>query len=83
VSCRCRALASGNTVEAIGRDAAKAAALASALGGGATVGAFGSAPVGDPAHTGLVTPDGSAWRHRPTARPVCVSQVPIQHQWAS
>jgi hypothetical protein len=42
-----RALAGGNTVEVIGRDVAKAAALARALGGGATPGAFGSAPVGD------------------------------------
>jgi predicted dinucleotide-binding enzyme len=42
-----RALAGGNTVEVIGRDAAKAAALARALGGAATPGAFGSAPVGD------------------------------------
>ncbi|MGH3404412.1 MAG: NADPH-dependent F420 reductase [Streptosporangiaceae bacterium] len=42
-----RALAGGNTVEIIGRDAAKAAALADALGGGATTGTAGSAPAGD------------------------------------
>jgi 8-hydroxy-5-deazaflavin:NADPH oxidoreductase len=42
-----RALAGGNTVEVIGRDAAKAAALASALGGGATAGTTGSAPAGN------------------------------------
>ena len=42
-----RALAGGNTVEIIGRDAAKAAALANALGGGATTGTAGSAPAGD------------------------------------
>jgi hypothetical protein len=90
-----RALAGGNTVEVIGRAAAKAAALAGELGGGTTAGAIGSAPAGDivilalpyasaapvvsqygdalngkvivdisnpfdPAHTGLVTPDGSS-----------------------
>jgi hypothetical protein len=89
------ALAGGNTVEIIGRDAAKAAALASQLDGGATAGTTGAAPVGDivilalpyasaapvvsrygdalagkvivdisnafdPAHTGLVTPEGSS-----------------------
>jgi 8-hydroxy-5-deazaflavin:NADPH oxidoreductase len=42
-----RALAGGNTVQVIGRDAAKAAALASALGGGAAAGTTGSAPAGD------------------------------------
>ena len=42
-----RALAGGNKVEVIGRDAAKAAALARALGGGATAGTFGSAPAGE------------------------------------
>jgi predicted dinucleotide-binding enzyme len=41
------ALAGGNTVEVIGRDAAKAAALARELGEGATVGAWGDAPTGD------------------------------------
>ena len=42
-----RALAGGNTVEVIGRDAAKAADLASDLGGGATAATIGSAPAGD------------------------------------
>jgi len=42
-----RALAGGNAVEVIGRDAAKAAALASELGGGTTTGTIGSAPTGD------------------------------------
>lgn len=41
-----RALAGGNTVEVIGRDAAKAADLASDLGG-ATAATIGSAPAGD------------------------------------
>jgi 8-hydroxy-5-deazaflavin:NADPH oxidoreductase len=41
------AVKGGNTVEIIGRDAAKAAALASALGNGATVGTWGAAPAGD------------------------------------
>jgi hypothetical protein len=42
-----RALLGGNTLEVIGRDPAKAAELARALGGGATAGAFGAAPAGD------------------------------------
>jgi len=42
-----RALAGGNTVEVIGRDAAKAAALAGELAGGATVGTIGTTPAGD------------------------------------
>jgi 8-hydroxy-5-deazaflavin:NADPH oxidoreductase len=42
-----RALAGGNTVEVIGRDPAKAAALAGALGRGATTGKIGAAPAGD------------------------------------
>src|ERR1022692_1178941 len=42
-----RALAGGNAVEVIGRDAAKAKDLAAALGGGATAGTFGTAPAGD------------------------------------
>ena len=42
-----RALVGGNTVEVIGRDAAKAAALASELGGSTTAGAIGSTPAGD------------------------------------
>jgi predicted dinucleotide-binding enzyme len=41
------AITGGNTVEVIGRDAAKSAALAKTLGGGATAGAFGAAPAGD------------------------------------
>src|SRR5262249_44033984 len=36
-----------NAVEITGRDPAKAAALASALGGGATTGTFGAVPAGD------------------------------------
>ena len=42
-----RAVKSGNAVEVIGRDAAKAKDLAAALGGGATAGTFGTAPAGD------------------------------------
>ena len=42
-----KAVAGGNAVEVIGRDAAKAAALAKALGGGATTGTFGAVPAGD------------------------------------
>jgi predicted dinucleotide-binding enzyme len=42
-----RALAGGNTVEVMGRDHAKAAALAESLGGGATAGAWGAVPAGD------------------------------------
>lgn len=42
-----RALAGGNTVELIGRDPAKAAALAEELGSGTTTGTFGSVPTGD------------------------------------
>lgn len=41
------ALKGGNTVEVIGRDAAKAAALARSLGDGATAGTWGAAPTGD------------------------------------
>jgi predicted dinucleotide-binding enzyme len=41
-----RAIAGGNTVEIIGRNPAKAKALAAALGG-ATVGTVGTAPAGD------------------------------------
>jgi len=41
------AVAGGNTVEIIGRDQTKAAALAKALGGNATTGEFGAAPTGD------------------------------------
>ena len=41
------AVAGGNTVEIIGREEAKAADLAKALGGSATTGAFGAVPAGD------------------------------------
>ena len=41
------AIKGGNTIEVIGRDAAKSAALAKSLGGGATAGTFGAAPAGD------------------------------------
>jgi predicted dinucleotide-binding enzyme len=41
------AVAGGNTVEVIGRDQAKAADLAKALGGEATTGEFGAVPAGD------------------------------------
>jgi predicted dinucleotide-binding enzyme len=41
------ALRGGNTVQVIGRDSAKATALARSLGGGATTGAWGAAPTGD------------------------------------
>jgi hypothetical protein len=42
-----RALAGGNAVEVTGRDRSKAAELAKALGGGATVGEWGAVPAGD------------------------------------
>jgi predicted dinucleotide-binding enzyme len=42
-----RAVAGGNTVEVMGRDQAKAAALAKSLGGGATAGEWGAVPAGD------------------------------------
>jgi predicted dinucleotide-binding enzyme len=41
------ALRAGNAVEVIGRDAAKAAALARTLGDGATAGTWGAVPAGD------------------------------------
>jgi 8-hydroxy-5-deazaflavin:NADPH oxidoreductase len=41
------AIAGGNDVEVMGRDQSKADDLAKALGGGATAGTFGAAPVGD------------------------------------
>lgn len=41
------AVAGGNAVEIIGRDASKAADLAKAIGGGATTGVFGAVPAGD------------------------------------
>jgi predicted dinucleotide-binding enzyme len=42
-----RAVAHGHTVELLGRDAAKAQALADEIGPGATVGTFGARPAGD------------------------------------
>ena len=42
-----RALAGGNTLEVIGRDEAKASALAKELGGSTTTGTLGSVPTGD------------------------------------
>jgi 8-hydroxy-5-deazaflavin:NADPH oxidoreductase len=42
-----RAVAGGNVVEVIGRDAAKAADLAQSLGGGTTAGTLGAVPAGD------------------------------------
>jgi hypothetical protein len=41
------AIRGGNTVEIVGRDAAKSAALAQTLGDGATAGTWGAAPSGD------------------------------------
>ncbi len=41
------AVKGGNAVEVIGRDAVKAAALANALGNGATAGTWGDVPAGD------------------------------------
>jgi 8-hydroxy-5-deazaflavin:NADPH oxidoreductase len=41
------AVKGGNAVEVMGRDAAKAAALARALGNGATAGTWGAAPAGE------------------------------------
>jgi predicted dinucleotide-binding enzyme len=41
------AVAGGNVVEIVGRDQSKAAALAQALGGGATTAEFGAVPAGD------------------------------------
>ncbi|RFA08167.1 NADP oxidoreductase [Subtercola boreus] len=41
------ALQGGNTVEIVSRDAARGAALAQALGNGATAGTWGAAPAGD------------------------------------
>lgn len=41
------AVKGGNAVQVIGRDAAKAVALARSLGGGATAGTWGDAPAGD------------------------------------
>jgi 8-hydroxy-5-deazaflavin:NADPH oxidoreductase len=41
------AVKGGNAVEVMGRNAAKAAALARALGNGATAGPWGAAPAGE------------------------------------
>ena len=48
------AIAGGNTVEVMGRDQAKADALAQALGGGATAGRWGAVPAGDIVITALL-----------------------------
>lgn len=53
-----RALDGANAVEVIGRDAAKAADVAGALGRGATAGTVGAAPAGDMVI--LAVPSGSA-----------------------
>lgn len=42
-----RAAQAGHTIEVVGRDTAKAQALAGTLPGGATTGAYGAAPAGD------------------------------------
>src|ERR1700733_7933821 len=52
-----RAVAGGNTVEAMGRDQSKADNLAKALGAGATTGQWGTAPAGDIVILALL-PDG-------------------------
>ena len=49
-----RAVAGGNTVEVVGRDQAKADALAEALGGGTTSGTWGAVPAGDIVVTALL-----------------------------
>ncbi|MEV7086780.1 NAD(P)-binding domain-containing protein [Streptomyces sp. NPDC093085] len=51
------AVAGGNTVEIMGRDHAKAADLAKALGGGTTTGEWGGVPAGDIVVVALL-PDG-------------------------
>jgi predicted dinucleotide-binding enzyme len=48
------AVAGGNTVEVMGRDQAKADALAKALGSGTTTGKWGTAPAGDIVITALL-----------------------------
>ncbi|MYZ41834.1 NADPH-dependent F420 reductase [Schauerella aestuarii] len=53
-----RSLKAGHAVEVIGRDAAKAQALADTLGVGATAGTYGAEPVGDIVI--LAVPHGSA-----------------------
>jgi predicted dinucleotide-binding enzyme len=63
-----RAAKAGHTVEVIGRDAAKAEALAAQLGGGATTGKYGEVPAGEivilavlsPGAVGVVTEFGDA-----------------------
>jgi hypothetical protein len=52
-----RAVAGGNAVEVIGRDQAKAAGLARALGGGATTGEWGTPPAGDVVIVALLADD--------------------------
>ena len=48
------AVAGGNSVEVLGRDQSKAAALAGALGGGAVAGKWGAVPAGDIVITALL-----------------------------
>ena len=48
------AVAGGNSVEILGRDQSKAAALAEALGGGAVAGTWGAVPAGDIVITALL-----------------------------
>jgi predicted dinucleotide-binding enzyme len=48
------AVAGGNTVEVMGRDQAKADALAKTLGGGTTMGTWGAVPAGDIVITALL-----------------------------
>jgi len=48
------AVAGGNTIEVMGRDQAKADALAQALGGGTTTGKWGAVPAGDIVITALL-----------------------------
>jgi 8-hydroxy-5-deazaflavin:NADPH oxidoreductase len=48
------AVAGGNTVEILGRDQSKAAALAEALGGGTVAGKWGAVPAGDIVITALL-----------------------------
>jgi predicted dinucleotide-binding enzyme len=51
------AVAGGNTVEILGRDRSKAAALAEALGGGTVAGTWGAVPAGDIVITALLYAD--------------------------
>jgi len=48
------AVAGGNTVEVLGRDQSKTAALAQALGGGAVAGTWGAVPAGEMVITALL-----------------------------